>query len=174
MSGIDEILVSWQLTWCVFCSSLWQASSGDYILWNTLGKCPTAALPRELWLFSSIRRHHIFVPVFCCLYRLQSCPRCSSYQICDGKFLTFVFSSLLPRRKSMNLQILLSEAQWRDTYLEAITIILSAMWFFFIVIYVCSIEVVKLGHSNGDYLDNGFYDPLIPTPDNHLKELSGV
>ncbi|KAJ1265552.1 hypothetical protein BS78_08G084500 [Paspalum vaginatum] len=24
-----------------------QASSGDYILWNTLGKCPTAALPRE-------------------------------------------------------------------------------------------------------------------------------
>ncbi|KAG2621148.1 hypothetical protein PVAP13_3NG220200 [Panicum virgatum] len=25
-----------------------QASSGDYILWNTLGKCPTAALPRDL------------------------------------------------------------------------------------------------------------------------------
>ncbi|CAM0949909.1 unnamed protein product [Alopecurus aequalis] len=25
-----------------------QASSGDYILWNTLGKCPTAALPKEL------------------------------------------------------------------------------------------------------------------------------
>lgn len=25
-----------------------QASSGDYILWNTLGKCPTAILPREL------------------------------------------------------------------------------------------------------------------------------
>uniref|UniRef100_A0A453K104 Uncharacterized protein n=1 Tax=Aegilops tauschii subsp. strangulata TaxID=200361 RepID=A0A453K104_AEGTS len=27
---------------------LWQASSGDYILWNTLGKCPSAALPKEL------------------------------------------------------------------------------------------------------------------------------
>uniref|UniRef100_A0A0D9XZW9 MHD domain-containing protein n=1 Tax=Leersia perrieri TaxID=77586 RepID=A0A0D9XZW9_9ORYZ len=25
-----------------------QASSGDYILWNTLGKCPSAALPKEL------------------------------------------------------------------------------------------------------------------------------
>ncbi|EEC69408.1 hypothetical protein OsI_38562 [Oryza sativa Indica Group] len=23
-----------------------QASSGDYILWNTLGKCPSAALPK--------------------------------------------------------------------------------------------------------------------------------
>ncbi|KAL6623313.1 hypothetical protein ACP70R_033192 [Stipagrostis hirtigluma subsp. patula] len=25
-----------------------QASSGDYILWNTLGRCPSAALPKEL------------------------------------------------------------------------------------------------------------------------------
>lgn len=131
MSGIDEILVSWQLTWCVFCSSLWQASSGDYILWNTLGKCPTAALPRELWLcfpaYDAI--------TFLCL----SFAACTDFRAVHvvpptrsvlGSFWSFVFSSLLPRRKSMNLQILLSEAQWRDTYLEAITIILSAMWFF--------------------------------------------
>lgn len=94
----------WWLEWCEN-FVLWQASSGDYILWNTLGKCPSAALPKELWLsmFFAGHGHVRSSPV--CLPTMVSLLHFLLSELC-WKFLVFLIQEFLFQvGKATNLQI---------------------------------------------------------------------
>lgn len=96
-----------------------QASSGDYILWNTLGKCPTAALPRELWLSAvfSIVPSYFGVDPF--IVQTSHSLFSSSYQTCAGNFLVLAILDFFPLKEKGNKpaaeQIFLFAVPWRYT-----------------------------------------------------------